>query len=432
MVGDCEKRITNAKIVAIRHYPFFGYLLLHLQTKTLVPVGTACVTDDGVMYYNPEWVETLNDEELLGLVCHEVSHLALGHLTKHLQCENHEILGIAHDIVINNLLLENSLSLPKCGYLPKNNECHVPFAGITITNISEKCSEQIYYELLKTEKQLNQQNIMSLPCPHSTPKKEGETPENCNGGKGGIPGVICKDCLKKIQDAMSEGRFDTHIATNNQKGQGENNKDWGQLLIEAAVTAKQRGLLPAGIERLVNKITKPKINWRSIITKKIVDSIPNDFTWRRLNKKSISIQTPLPGTLKENIELTVSVDTSGSISETDLSEFLSEITGIANAYPQVKMTCIAADAEVHEALEVKNGNIQKIRSWKPKGGGGTAHQPVLEYIKKKIPACKLAIFFTDGYSDIETLTPPGHDVIWAINKGGTTEGIKFGKIIRIE
>lgn len=132
------------------------------------------------------------------------------------------------------------------------------------------------------------------------------------------------------------------------------------------------------------------------------------------------------------MEVVVAVDTSGSIDAEDLREFLSEMVGIARSFSSVKMTAISADAEVHETLEVHNGNIQKIMKWKPKGGGGTAHQPVLDHIKEKLPQTKLLVAMTDGFSDINELTPPNYDVIWVINKQGCEEkDIEWGRTIKI-
>jgi predicted metal-dependent peptidase len=76
-------------------------------------------------------------------------------------------------------------------------------------------------------------------------------------------------------------------------------------------------------------------------------------------------------------------------------------------------------------LAVGNGNIAKIKQLKVKGGGGTSHKPVFEYIQKNISDCRVALFLTDGYSDLEGLD--FHErfaKIFLISEGGTGDWAK--------
>ncbi len=343
--------------------------------------------------------------------------------------------------------------------MPANNEVTPPWGeGVTVSKINEKCAEEIYDEIFKKAPKQQSITINIGPCPHiqqpgsgsggEDNKKDDGKEENgngknkngkCNGGKGGIPGVMCQDCLDKLKQQLGQGRMDIHVQQptpdpNSPKKEGQPSMpNWGEILINAIVAAQQRGMTPNGAERLVNQVTKPKINWRNIIQKHITSTIPHDLSWQKINKKSISLGMIIaPGTLKENVEVITAVDTSGSISEENLTEFISEIIGISLSYSQVHMTIIAADSEVHEALEVKNGNINKILSWKPKGGGGTSHECIWKWIKENIQKPRLVICFTDGESDMASLDKPPWETVWAISRNGTSRDVKFGRVVDIK
>lgn len=157
------------------------------------------------------------------------------------------------------------------------------------------------------------------------------------------------------------------------------------------------------------------------------------------SKKSVACGCYLPDTLKEKISVWVAIDTSGSIGKEELSEFVTEIIGLARAYRErIDMRVITADAEVHTDYLVQNGNIDKIKKIKIKGGGGTAHKPVFDYITEKDRNAKCLIFFTDGYSDLESLDYNKYKFgkIAIINKNGTSEWVKgkerFVKVIKMK
>ncbi|MHA1855006.1 MAG: VWA-like domain-containing protein, partial [Promethearchaeota archaeon] len=108
-------------------------------------------------------------------------------------------------------------------------------------------------------------------------------------------------------------------------------------------------------------------------------------------------------TIKENISVVIGIDTSGSIGQEELTEFLSEVVGIARTYNNIKMRLLTHDYEIQDDYEVRNGNIKKIMNLKIHGDGGTSHKCVYDYIKQKKIDCRVLVLFTDGYSDLEEI-----------------------------
>jgi predicted metal-dependent peptidase len=189
------------------------------------------------------------------------------------------------------------------------------------------------------------------------------------------------------------------------------------------------------MERFAEELRKVDIDWRVLLRKYLQALIPRDSDWSKRSKKSITSGYYLPATYKEKIEVAIGIDTSGSIGKEEIDTFLSEMISMAKSYREViDMDCLTHDTEVQSSLSVKNGNIEKIKKFNIRGGGGTSHKAIFEDIANKHRKCKCAVFFTDGYSDLEEIDmkkyPFGKIII--ISKGGQIPNIndKSVKIIK--
>ena len=281
--------------------------------------------------------------------------------------------------------------------IPQNDEYSVPMTNIIIKDISKKSAEQIYEELQPLVKQ--KKALMEL--------------------------------LKKILDG--------HKFSNDEKELTPQEKEivkrWKELLVEATELGRQKGNIPAGIERYVQILLEQKMDWRSLLHKYIVREIPSDVSFSMPHRKSITSGYFVPSVKRENIRIVVHVDISGSINQKEYDDAVAEIIGIGRSFDNISMTVIFADCgriKEENVLEVSNGNIEIITEKKVKGGGGTSHQPIFEYIEENIPNCKLFISLTDGYSDIERLSQPNFNVIWVISKNGVKKEFQFGETIFLE
>lgn len=147
----------------------------------------------------------------------------------------------------------------------------------------------------------------------------------------------------------------------------------------------------------------------------------------RPNKKSRCSGYFMPDYLRESIKVLVAVDTSGSIGDKERTDFISEIAGMAKAFrSQIEMIFLTHDTEVHDDIRMENGKIAKIQEMKFHGGGGTSHEPVMDYIEKKHRDTKLAVFLTDGYSDLNDFNMEKFrfNKIFVISEGGSDEQLK--------
>ena len=158
----------------------------------------------------------------------------------------------------------------------------------------------------------------------------------------------------------------------------EKNALWRTLKVHSAVKAVGKG--PGWVSRIIEEILKPKINWK-VLLKRFVGNILRlkdvRRTWTRTSKKVPAI---FPGKrLERSTDVIVAVDTSGSISEKELQQFVSEIYEIAKETSNVIV--IPWDIGPYDEIVIRSrDDAKKIKLI---GGGGTMIGPVLEYIDKR-------------------------------------------------
>lgn len=411
------ERLTRARIQIQKRSPFFAYLSLFLkfqEGKDLPEYAGAGVNAKGDFYYRNEFFEKLNDEEIIGVVVHEILHLSFLHLLR-VGSRDRRVWNVACDIAVNQLIKDNNFRLPRdCIVSDYSNR--IKIMGQTIEDCDKKNAEEFY-------------DILSAGVPEQKQKRKGK-----GTGQGSADNGDDEDNEKNKWEEDKKGfsgdeRFDEHIEEKNMTEEQKKKvaDDWTSKVIEAYTYAKMRGDVPMGIERYMGKIHASKVNWRALLQRYILSYIPIDYTYQRPNKKSVSAGYYMPDVTRDKIQIVVTLDLSGSIGEQELKDFLSEIIGIAKGFREkIDIRFLTHDVEVQNDYSVYNGNVEKIKKLKIKGGGGTSHKLVFDYIKNKIRDCKVVVMFTDGYSDLNEIDFKKYnfDKIVLLSHGGNEEQIK--------
>jgi len=390
MNEEAKLKITKARVSLQKDQPFLSYLIMHLIPKEDIRVKTAGVDEDGYLYYNPDFINNLSNRELIGTMAHEVLHLCLEHLRRR-GGRNPTLWNIATDIAVNYIVIDDlKFNLPENTFKP-NHYGKIDLFGITQVSFKNKPAEEIYEELLK----------------------------------------LLKEHVGK--KSISSYQFDKHIEEKqgaSARGKEGNRKppDWKKIFAEAIEYAKQRGELPGGIERLFSELHNPKLPWNILLAKYISKTLPVDYTYIRPSKKSYTLKTYLPSVLKENLDVIVTIDTSGSITEDTLTDFLSELLGILRSY-KTNLTVIYGDAKVQKVKEFKAySQPHEILREAPVGGGGTDHEPIFKYIEQNLRKARVVVAFTDGYTNYpKNCSIP---TIWVLSEKINKEFLPpFGEVI---
>ena len=480
-------RILRAKVQLQKKNPFYAHILLGIVHKPDDNIPTACINIFGKMRYNPVWIDSLTDEQVEGVMKHEALHLILEHLKRRIsylkryRMLTEKVWAISEDMVVNDILIQSGEDLPegivpeKTGYgRDKGKSTHryeMKELGITIEEIDKKSVEMIYTEIMKQIPKVDGSGdgegegegegdgsgiITAVPDDDSEGEGDGEADgdgegESGNGkqkdknGKGKDKKNKQDKKEQELIDKLPKG-FDEHERPDDdnkvtEKQQEEQLKKWRKKFVEAVEISKNRGNLPAGMERLCEELYKEKLNWKSILYRFISKAIPFDYYWSKPSRKShvlsqeFGVEMALPNIDKEKIEIIISIDTSGSISDKELAEFSSEMIGIAKSFHNVDILAIVCDCDLQtEPIELKNATVDDIKrlAGSYKGGGGTSHKPVFKWVDENKPNAKLIICFTDGYTDFPKAERVSIKTIWALSGNHCDKNnIPFGDIVEI-
>lgn len=409
------EKVSKAKITLNKEQPFFAYLVEHLNikedTQGRLPFPTMGVDAKGNCIYHKDFVTKVTKEQLVGTLAHEVLHVANEHILRErgrsITVNGLSVWNIAIDIVTNHMLVLNNFELPENGIIPRDGQVTI-FNKYSIDNIEEKSAEDIYEELKVILKKMI---------------KNGEATEGSGGGQGKGKKSKGQGSGKEYKTKDGDGPpsgFDNHLKGKGDKdkpGSGKSgkpdanpnigDKDWKKIMAEAVNHSKMRGNTPLGAGRMFEELHRHKINWNAYLRRVIASKIPFDITYSRPNKKFLNQDIFMPSVVGESVKVICAIDTSGSMSQQDLEDALSEMIGISKSFHHVDFFVVTHDHAVHDYIKIFNGNIQKIKDLKIHGGGGTSHIPLYEFIREKRlhRETKLLVSFTDGYSEFPERCP---------------------------
>lgn len=378
---DAKKKITQARVGMLLDNPFFGYLAmgLHLEEKdTLEPPTMA--TNGRKLYFHPEFIEKISLPELQGVIAHELGHCFLLHIPRR-QNRVPERWNVAADYVVNGIVLKE-FQLPKGILYDKQWE--------------DKHAEYVYNHL----------------------------PADKSGGGGGT--------LDSHAEWSEWGDGDNDKADGNGNDQNQNplagngsslEQQWRESVAQAANAARIQGKLPGHLEQLVSGVLHPKLDWRSILRDMITSTAKNDFRLIPPSKKQLYRGIYLPGITGNEIRIAAAIDTSGSISDQEMKEFLGEIKGICDSYTDYTIHLIACDAEVNKTWELHP--MDDLPTTLP-GRGGTDFRPAFTEADKHAHEITSFVYLTDLWGSFPD-KEPSYETIWV---AVSDQPVPFGKIIR--
>ena len=356
-----ERRLSKVKISIMRNPKFalWSGLMTVGKTSVVEDIPSAC-TNGRDEQYGREFIKKLDDKELAFVVLHETLHKAYRHMTtwKRLHDEDHRLANLACDYVINLQLRDMDkdellLAMPKRPDGKPLGAIDERFRGMNAKQI---------FDILKEEQE--------------------------EGGGGGGEGFDEHDwegasSLSEEEKKQLEKEVDQAIR------QG--------IIAEQKVVGKGGGRMGRDLADLV----EPKVDWREVLREfvKATCNAKDTSSWRRVNRRYLSSDIYMPSLIGERVgHLVIGIDTSGSVGNAELAEFLSEVQSIAKDVHPDKVDLIYWDGEVAGHEEYSASQVDSIiDSTKPAGGGGTDPTCVMEYMKEKAIKPEAIIMLTDGY-----------------------------------
>ena len=363
-------KLAKAKTALILEHPFVGTIALNMPFEFDDSIPTAA-TNGKRIKFNPEFVDSLTDEEVKVLVAHECFHPMLEHNFRRGERQPRR-WNMAADYVINKLLVDDGIGrMPKVGLHDPN-----------IYNAGKGTSEGIY-------------NI--LP----------EQPEG--GGSGaGEPGGPLDDC-EDGDGSPAE--------------QQQQQAEWKVKVAQAAQAAKMMGKMSANMQRLVDEVLQPKVDWRDVMQKFLVKARTDQRSFARFNRRFIAQGLYLPSVSGEAMgEVLFAVDCSGSIDQHTINQFAAEITKVKEDLMPERIHVMYFDSDVSHVESYEQHDDLDI---KPHGGGGTDFAPVFAKIIE-LGINPVAIVFLTDLCCHSFGEQPDAPVLWVSTDEGRTA--PFGEV----
>jgi predicted metal-dependent peptidase len=343
---DVIEKLNKAKIRLVINQPFYASLVLQSEILPDKMIETA-QTDGTKIWYSPAFFDSLSTDEVAGVLAHEVMHIANLH---HLRMREREPERWNHacDYAINPTLVKSGLELPK---------------GCLIdSRYSNMAAEQIYTLL-----------------PETPPSKAPQP------GLGDIRKPDAGEDPKKQEDRIK------------------------QAVSQAALNQRLKGPLPDYLDRLVQEILAPKVNWREMLASYLTEIARDDYTWRKPSPRYLHQRLFLPLLESTAIgKLILILDTSGSIDGDLLKQFAGEVQDIADAF-SIPLQIIYVDMEVRSIQDIEPGEPIELKA---AGGGGTDFRPGFDYIQEQDLAPRAVVYMTDGACS-RYPEAPDFPVLWA-------------------
>lgn len=372
-MANAAQQLAAARETLVEENPFYASLLSRCQisfSETETPSAGVRVTREGEidLSINPKFFGKLSEKKRVGLLMHEVLHLAMNHLTRGKNLDDKRTANMAMDLSINQFIPTDQL--PPGGLLP------IQFG------LKDGLAFESYYHSLKE---------MS---PKSTKGK---------------------------------GPLDDHSGFENSEGLSEEIKD---ALIQHAVgeaakeaEGKKPGSVPQHVQSEIQKNKKSRrIDWKRELRSFIGKRHAHDFTSTRTRPNRRQGWMAMGHKVQPAPKILVGIDESGSISDEILRAFISEIGWMFEAIKDgVEIAHFDTSIAKIEKLKDVRSNLQRYAH------GGTDFNCVMEHAKKTRP--DLVIMFTDG--EASTPSSPGCPTLWVVHGHSNVDQFE-GKKIRIQ
>jgi len=360
---EMREKLITARVGLLLKASFFGNLATRLKLVNADEWCTTAATDGRHFYYNSRFIQMLKPKEVEFLFGHEVLHCVYDHFGRRGD-RDPQLWNIADDYCVNGDLIKHrvgeKITTVPCLYDSK-------FEG--------KSAEEVYDILYENAEKID---IGSLIDKLLDDHLDGDEQDGDGDGDGDNKGKgrpkLSPEERQKIKDEIKEA------------------------MLAAAQTVDGAGNLPAGVRRIIQELTEPKMNWRELLRMQLESTIKSDFTWMRASRRGWHMDAVMPGMKNdEMIDIAISIDASGSMSEKILKDILSETAGIMEQFSSYRIHVVSFDTEVYNPRQYDSENLDSITDYEIEGGGGTDFDCVFNYFKENEIEPKRHIMFTDGY-----------------------------------
>lgn len=403
-------------------------------------VDTAA-TNGPELYFWPPYIDKLSDRQLIGLMVHEVGHVANLHHVRRGGRDPKE-WNIACDYALDAPLVRAGFEVP---------DAFPAFAA------EDMAAEAIYAA---------RQRDKAKAAPKPEPKPGEGAPQPGAGspapgeGAGKAPGS--PQAGGAPQPAPGEGGPGAPAAGGNPGAAGAPSRDPGSApgtakatggrpggvldaapdangmeaaALETEARVKQaaavaraagKGVLPGAVQSILDSLAKPSRDWREELAKYVEDSSVREFTWQRPNRRFAHMGLTLPSMVSEAMPLLVIFnDVSGSVTMAEQKTVLEQGQGMLDSGRVAELAVVFVDNRVRHVDRYQLGDRLTPRTFK---GGGTSFVPAFQWLEAEAPEASLVVYLTDLECNGRWGEAPPCPVIWG-RVGNSSKRPPFGDAI---
>jgi len=371
--------LTKAIVNLLDNERFYAEIILRMNIiiSKRIPTAGVCIKDTIQLHINPDYFASLSTKEQVAILKHECHHILFDHIPrgKELAPDVYDKSKSSEDKVINQMKHMSINIAADCAINPMVPD--IPKEGM---------------------------------FPKTFDLPDGETME----------WYMAK--LKDNEKAKDFMQYDDHALWSESEGDKEILREKIRQHINEAAK-KSGGNLSMEQQLLIDRLNYKAKDWRSDIRMFVANQIETVLESSK-KKRNRRYGTMYPGTIKwEKLTLGVAIDTSGSISDEALCQFMAEI---ANVTKYAKVIVVEADAEIKNRYE-----FDPKKKYTVSGRGGTAYQPALDHFTKKEKVDGVIYFGDMDCFDNEEIKKPKYPVLWAI-VGDSEPPVDWGRKTKVE
>lgn len=412
---EVKNAISAANMVAMNKTPFFGSLMLSTEILFNDELPAPAATDGKKVFFNIKKMIALaeagvaenpnRDREtvlfwtVLFVMTHEILHCAFLH-TSRKGDRNHEMWNIACDIAINNMILleifKDTIKIPGL--------CYGDEHGI---DSKDTHAEAIYAQLKKNAIQISFNSATGeITISDSAGNQKGSTFKDLGTGS------------EKGSGGKSQKYSETDL------------RDHWERQVETAKATAERlgGGAGLGSNPLINQLKdlyEPKIDWKTAIRHWSSEVTREDYNWTRRSRRSVATPFYFPAPYSRRPFVIVAADASGSVSNKEFKQFMSETYGMLDA-ANCKVRLVMFDGSITYSEMLEGPSDLKLERH---GCGGTVFGIVFKHMEELREKPDGIIVFSDGYNcdkGFEEKVATTIPVLWVITSDTPPPNIGIG------
>jgi len=413
-----ETKLAAARTRLILDKPFLGSLVMHLPLKAADPKWCkTTATDARFFYYNPGYIGRLTLEQTQFVLAHEAMHCALSHFARRNHRQKHR-WDVACDYAVNMILDDERMHGPEDALM------NAAYRGLTAEEI---------YPLLNEDPPEKTQDMHLFDHDASDGGESASIKQDAGQGQG--------DEDKDRHSEGGGGRPQQQVGFGSQPQEAacvqeapppppmdpdKLGEQWKSRLAAAAQAARQAGKMSQSLMRLIDNLLAPQLPWRALLARYMMNAARDDYSFQRTSRRDTGAAL-MPRLYSQGVSVVVALDTSGSIKDEELREFLSEVDALKGQ--------VRAEVVLHACDDkLCAGGPWRFAQWEPitlpeglSGKGGTDFRPIFEWIDRERLNPDLLVYFTDAKGQFPE-REPHYPVVWLV-KGKAT--VPFGVRIQL-